>query len=95
MAMIPKKVKTSKSLDTGGMLEKTMVVLIVILFVDTFLTPHIHKSLSPLMYVTITLVTLYLIFPNKKNYGLSGHMRLILMLRYQLNKLKERTAIKA
>lgn len=90
--MIPKKVKTNKTMETGGMLEKIIVVLVVMMLVDTFLTPHIHKSLSPVMYVTITIVTLYLIMPNKKNYGTSGHMRLILMFRYQIKKMKDRWA---
>lgn len=92
MAMIPKKVKTNKMMDMGGDLEKVLVVLIVLMFVDTVLSPHVHKSLSPLMYALIILITLYLILPNKKNYGMSGYTRLIFMLKYLLDKLKRKAA---
>lgn len=92
MAMIPKKVKTSKIAETGGNLEKMMLVLSVLILVDVVLSPHIHQSLSPLMYATIALSTLYLILPNDKNYGTSGYMRIIVMLRYYFNKLKEKVA---
>ena len=47
MAMIPSNVKTSKTLDTGGMLEKLLVVMIAVVMADTLITPYVHKALSP------------------------------------------------
>lgn len=93
--MIPQKVKTQKVMDTGGGLEKAVIVLIVLMFCDTVISPRVHSSLSPLMYFMIVIITLYLIMPNKKNYGSSGCTRLVLALKYQINKWKERVVKKS
>lgn len=92
MAMIPEKVKTSKTLDVGGVLEKVLIVLIVLVFADSILAQHVHKTVTPLMYAAVVLITLYLILPNKKNYGTSGYTRMILVLKYWIEKQKERRA---
>lgn len=90
MAMIPSDVKTRKSLDTGGALEKLMIVIIALLAVDRLIIPHVHKALSLIVYVITALLVLYLVLPNKKNYGTSGYMRLLLSIKYCFGKIKDK-----
>ncbi len=90
MAMIPSNVKTSKTLDTGGMLEKLIIVMIAVVMVDTMVTPYVHKALSPLVYIVTAVLVLYLILPNNKNHGTSGYMRLLLVVKYYVYKIRDK-----
>ncbi|MEG0409033.1 MAG: hypothetical protein RR623_09180 [Bacilli bacterium] len=90
MAIIPKKSKTNGGDEGGINLEALMVVGAMSIMLNSLLEGKVHEKLAPFLFPTLCLFGMFLLIPNGINKGKSGYMRIIICLKYQLNKLQER-----
>lgn len=90
MALIPKKSKNAMiSLDSLGF-ETMIMLLMVLMFGSSFISEFVHVKFELLANIYIILLVVYLLLPNRQNYGKNGAQRVMICMKYYFRKIRRK-----
>ena len=86
MAPIPKATKTNHSMDHGITYELIFLIVACALVLDSFISTYVHKELTIFTLLFAGIVVAYLVLPSAINEGRNGYERIMICLRFSVDR---------
>lgn len=88
MTLIPSKSNVN-TFSTASFSFGTMVLLLlVVMFGSEVVDQYVHKSFEIPAIFYVVCIVVYLLYPNKLNYGKNGAQRIMICVKYYIKKMR-------
>ena len=88
MALIPSKSKVSTFSTDSFSFGTMMIILCVVMIGSHIVDEDVHSNFSIPAILFLVSIVVYLLYPNKSNYGTNGAQRIMICIKYYLRQMR-------